>query len=245
MAQRVMTLGNVVGRFTMQQLLAQSCRPTSFLRLGQPAARALHACAVVGQDAQESLLDAIRTEIEDERSNGAPPRLEAQWGRFSITQTPGTSFVSFAHDEGHEQVEVSVDLNSCDFDPELVSADGVPAAPPIGGGDGSTEPLPHATDVTIDIENRSGLILHVEAELAQGELLLSRMGLRRKTDNHEETYMTNVDQLDEKLYTALQDYLTEKGVDSEFAEMASNYISDKEFAEYLNWLNGMQTFCDC
>ncbi len=50
------------------------------------------------------------------------------------------------------------------------------------------------------------------------------------------------DELDETLQNAFYEYLSQRGVDDDFAATLSDFCSSKEQAEYVAWLKGMQSF---
>ncbi|KDD77121.1 hypothetical protein H632_c14p2 [Helicosporidium sp. ATCC 50920] len=81
--------------------------------------------------------------------------------------------------------------------------------------------------------------------LGQGDQPVQIQGVTLERDEEESTgaYAGPIfDELDPDLQTEFDNYLQERGIDSELAQFLAAYCDDKEQREYRGWLGGVRNF---
>lgn len=118
---------------------------------------------------------------------------------------------------------------------------------------GRDESFPARVNITIEKPGVPGAI-HVESTARDGEILIDNVYYFKKSEfadakTAEQDWSRRImytgppfGNLDEGLQSLLEEYLSERGVDSSLAQFIPDYIDYKEQREYVDWLSGKRAF---
>eukprot|EP00730_Choanoeca_flexa_P018434 TRINITY_DN8963_c0_g3_i1.p1 TRINITY_DN8963_c0_g3~~TRINITY_DN8963_c0_g3_i1.p1 ORF type:complete len:258 (+),score=66.10 TRINITY_DN8963_c0_g3_i1:434-1207(+) len=187
---------------------------------------------VVSLADRQRLFDTLQEEINDEKTSGVAAELPTSFADFSVMHNPGSPVVTFESEADGDKVRVRVNINECPMEE-------------INDGEEEEAASPQA-NFSVDVTNPSGLVMTAECTIAHGELVINRLGYKSAAmaaeDVHEKVYMNEAAFLDDTLYDNMVAFLEEKGVTPEFCDFVEGTIADKEYMEYLKWLNQGQEF---
>eukprot|EP00053_Salpingoeca_punica_P001093 m.31937 g.31937 ORF g.31937 m.31937 type:complete len:238 (+) comp10809_c0_seq2:50-763(+) len=207
--------------------------PAALVRNTLQPARSFHS-SMVAASAKADLLQAFAAELKDERENGAMEPLPNSFEDFQISTTAGSPKIEMVRTMGKHKVVVSINLNDCPMTEEEGAEEGSAEEKELG----PATPQPNFR-VAVAQGDKS-LVFDVSSYM--GELQLHRVSLQGKGAADEESYFCDAEFLDEGLFESLVSYLGECGINEGFCEFVEGFVADKEYEEYVNWLQKVPAF---
>lgn len=180
-----------------------------------------------------SLAEALRSEVSYEKENyEQPPEVSAgPPAGFTLTEARGDTLMTLTKRHGGETVTIDVMVND-QPEEQLVQVEETGAVDADVGVVFTVAVTKGGQSLVFECKSDGQYleVLHASLEPAEGEV-------------EDSAYTGPVyEELDEELQAKFAEYLAERGITPELGAYLLPLVHDKEQREYMNWLEGVESF---
>ncbi|KAL9231983.1 hypothetical protein vseg_007136 [Gypsophila vaccaria] len=184
------------------------------------------------------LLDRLRNEIQYEHDHSPPYQPPSEFNGFKVDERRGEQWISLRKKYGKRE-EIKVEVTTFDGSSPLTEVGSIPGLP-------GEEVHLHITMVINIFKEGSNQVLEFICSAWPDSLEVEKLFVRERSRLPTNKPYTGPPfwELDDQLQDELNIFLEERGIDSDLCAFLHSYIGHKDKAEYLRWLESIESVID-